>query len=268
MKKSTKLLAVLAVTAILGTAAAETPASYYTDVPPHHWAATAVNTLSGEGVLLGNPDGTFGGTTLLSRYELAMILHRFYTHQNQRDATPVDDLVQQVDELTTEVERLTSQNSDLFNLIEQLMATHNVEASALNSRIKHLETVTDVLQTLSTTVVAGPPGPPGPAGPVIYLDANGNPIEHLNQAALARHTEENTNPETPVASTPVSTPVVEAPAEPEATPAETHTAADDPNEDLEALSTAQLVNILNSRADRQELMQQIDTRSNDLYALY
>ncbi|HLS02269.1 MAG TPA: hypothetical protein VK054_09865, partial [Beutenbergiaceae bacterium] len=46
---------------------------------------------------------------------------------------------------------LTQQNQDLFNLIQQLMANQNIETSAINTRIKRLESITDILQTISTT---------------------------------------------------------------------------------------------------------------------
>jgi len=49
----------------------------YTDSPPDHESALAVSTLSDEGVLKGNPDGTFGWNDLLNRAAFVTIVMRF-----------------------------------------------------------------------------------------------------------------------------------------------------------------------------------------------
>lgn len=45
-------------------------------IPADHWAATAVEDLHNEGVLIGYPDGTFRGANPATRYELAVALKR------------------------------------------------------------------------------------------------------------------------------------------------------------------------------------------------
>lgn len=45
-------------------------------IPAGHWAATAVEDLHNEGVLVGYPDGTFRGAQAATRYELAIALKR------------------------------------------------------------------------------------------------------------------------------------------------------------------------------------------------
>ncbi len=46
-------------------------ANPFVDVPSNHWAYDAVQTLEAKGVVIGYPDGTFGGDRTLTRYEFA-----------------------------------------------------------------------------------------------------------------------------------------------------------------------------------------------------
>lgn len=48
----------------------------FPDVPPGHWAETYVSYAAREGILQGNPDGTFRGDQPLTRYEAAALLYR------------------------------------------------------------------------------------------------------------------------------------------------------------------------------------------------
>ena len=48
----------------------------FSDVPADHRFATAVEWLVAQGVADGYDDGTFGGTTVLSRQALAALLYR------------------------------------------------------------------------------------------------------------------------------------------------------------------------------------------------
>jgi len=48
----------------------------FNDVPTDHWAYDAVNKLQKDGVVIGYPDGTFGGKRAMSRYEFATAIAR------------------------------------------------------------------------------------------------------------------------------------------------------------------------------------------------
>ena len=48
----------------------------YKDVAPTHWAYEALQQVTAQGIFTGYPDGTFGGTNGLSRYEAAVIAAR------------------------------------------------------------------------------------------------------------------------------------------------------------------------------------------------
>ena len=48
----------------------------FNDVPTDHWSYDAVNTLQKDGIVIGYPDGTFGGKRAMSRYEFATAIAR------------------------------------------------------------------------------------------------------------------------------------------------------------------------------------------------
>ncbi len=48
----------------------------FNDVPTDHWAYDAVNRLQKDGIVIGYPDGTFGGKRAMSRYEFATAIAR------------------------------------------------------------------------------------------------------------------------------------------------------------------------------------------------
>jgi hypothetical protein len=52
----------------------------FTDVPADHWAYEAVHLLLQQGIVLGYPDGTFGGARPITRFEMAVIAARLLQH--------------------------------------------------------------------------------------------------------------------------------------------------------------------------------------------
>ncbi|MCE5323158.1 S-layer homology domain-containing protein [bacterium] len=48
----------------------------FTDVPTDHWAYDAIRTLVDDGIILGYPNGTFGGKRAVTRYEFAVAIAR------------------------------------------------------------------------------------------------------------------------------------------------------------------------------------------------
>lgn len=158
------------VAALAALATLLTPAfaqGYYKDVPNNHWAAPAVNELSDRGVLLGNPDGTFDGQHQLTRFEMAVILHRLVRVQDEMgaargDDTPILDMVEALERL----DRLEQNDSELFDLLSEIVTTQTVEVGAMFARIQALETrLTDLEEQIESGALQGPPGPPGPPGP-------------------------------------------------------------------------------------------------------
>ncbi len=83
MKKSLALLAGagLGLGVLLGTphvslAQAGAASGPFADVPADHWAYQAVDTLQKAGIVIGYPDGTYGGKRAMTRYEFAVAIAR------------------------------------------------------------------------------------------------------------------------------------------------------------------------------------------------
>ena len=59
-------------------------ANPFVDVPLNHWAYDAVQSLAAKGIIIGYPDGTFGGNRAMTRYEFAMAAARGLAYMEQR----------------------------------------------------------------------------------------------------------------------------------------------------------------------------------------
>lgn len=75
-----KLVLVLVLVFALAIPALANP---FVDVPLNHWAYDAVQSLAAKGVIVGYPDGTFGGQRTLTRYELAEALAKALAYVEQ-----------------------------------------------------------------------------------------------------------------------------------------------------------------------------------------
>lgn len=71
-----KILALVAVAALVAFAAPAFAANPFMDVPMNHWAYDAISQLASQGVVSGYPDGTFKGNNPMTRYEMASIVAR------------------------------------------------------------------------------------------------------------------------------------------------------------------------------------------------
>ena len=79
MKKASLLAsaAMVALGAVLvPTAAHAQVASPFADVPTDHWAYSSVEKLRNAGIVIGYPDGTYGGKRPTTRYEFAIAIAR------------------------------------------------------------------------------------------------------------------------------------------------------------------------------------------------
>ena len=67
-------LAVAGAAALAPSASAQ--AAPFLDTPTNHWAYEAVQDLAKKGIVIGYPDGTYGGKRPMTRYEFAVALDR------------------------------------------------------------------------------------------------------------------------------------------------------------------------------------------------
>ncbi len=110
-------------------------ANPFVDVPLNHWAYDAVQSLAAKGIVIGYPDGTFGGNRAMTRYEFAMAIARglAYVEQeieeagfaNQEDIAMLEKLVQEfADELwalgvtVDDLKRALGENSQAIRALE------------------------------------------------------------------------------------------------------------------------------------------------------
>ena len=67
-------------------------ANPFVDVPLNHWAYDAVQSLAAKGVIVGYPDGTFGGAKSLTRYEFAEATAKALAYVEGMDFASADDV--------------------------------------------------------------------------------------------------------------------------------------------------------------------------------
>lgn len=71
-----KAVILFGVTLLFGVSLPARAQQPFQDVPQGHWAYQAVMTLQERGVVIGYPDGTFGGKRAMTRYEFAVAIQR------------------------------------------------------------------------------------------------------------------------------------------------------------------------------------------------
>ena len=74
----------------------------FPDVPENHWAYDYVATLAGNGVIVGYPDGQFGGDRMMTRYEMAALIYRAI----QNGAVADEQMDRALKEFEPELERI------------------------------------------------------------------------------------------------------------------------------------------------------------------
>jgi len=111
-------------------------ANPFVDVPLTHWAYDAVQTLAAKGVVIGYPDGTFGGQRTLTRYEFAEATARLlaYVEQNNALAEDVEILSKLAVEFADELANLGVTVADL----EAAVGEHSEAIAAMKALVdKH-----------------------------------------------------------------------------------------------------------------------------------
>ncbi len=108
MKKSLMLAMAMA----LGVTASAYAANPFSDVPAGHWAYDSVAKLAAEGVVDGYPDGTFGGSRLMTRYEMAQIIARAMA-KGASDARLEAEFADELDALGVRVARLEKKSDNV-----------------------------------------------------------------------------------------------------------------------------------------------------------
>ena len=117
-----KLATVLAATCVLGatTAFAANP---FSDVQPSDWAYQAVEQLADEGIIIGYPDGTFGGERNITRYEMAQMVARAMAHEDMANAEQQAQINRLANEFASELNSLGVRVTNLENRLGNVRVT-------------------------------------------------------------------------------------------------------------------------------------------------
>ena len=114
-------------------------ANPFVDVPLNHWAYDSVQSLAAKGVIVGYPDGTFGGAKSLTRYEFAEATAKALAHVEGMDFAAADD-VAILEKLAIEfADELASLGVTVADL-EAASITNEAAIAALETTVAKLDT--------------------------------------------------------------------------------------------------------------------------------
>ncbi len=142
MKKSLVLLAAagLAFIGLPAVTHAQAASGPFADVPTDHWAYQSVDTLQKAGIVIGYPDGTYGGRRPMTRYEFAVAIARLLAQMNP--GVKAGDLTT----LRSDLENQIQGNTAAIQALQQLVAGFapelqrlGVDVAANTARLDALE---------------------------------------------------------------------------------------------------------------------------------
>jgi hypothetical protein len=114
-------------------------ANPFVDVPLNHWAYDSVQSLAAKGVIVGYPDGTFGGGKSLTRYEFAEATAKALAFVEGMDVAAAED-VAILEKLAIEfADELASLGVTVADL-EAASITNTDAIAALEGKVATLET--------------------------------------------------------------------------------------------------------------------------------
>jgi len=114
-------------------------ANPFVDVPLNHWAYDSVQSLAAKGVIVGYPDGTFGGAKSLTRYEFAEAVAKALAYVEGMDFAAADDVAI--------LEKLAIEFADELASLGVTVADLEASLGANSEAIAALETTVAKLDT-------------------------------------------------------------------------------------------------------------------------
>lgn len=120
-------------------------ANPFVDVPLNHWAYDSVQSLAAKGVILGYPDGTFGGGKSLTRYEFAEATAKALAYVEGMDFAAAEDVAI--------LEKLAIEFADELASLGVTVADLEASLGANSEAIAALETTVAKLDSFFEPVV-------------------------------------------------------------------------------------------------------------------
>lgn len=150
MKKAALWLGAATVVASVAAQRPVSAAEMFADVPTDHWAYQAVNNLQERGIVIGYPDGTFGGKRAMTRYEFAVATDRLmeWVRRSIPEVPPAGDSgvsEARVRELIEERVRNLPTREDIEN-INRLVQEFRKELESLGTDVEGLRRDLDSLK--------------------------------------------------------------------------------------------------------------------------
>ena len=120
-------------------------ANPFVDVPLNHWAYDSVQSLAAKGVIVGYPDGTFGGGKTMTRYEFAEAVAKALAYVEGMDFAAAEDVAI--------LEKLAIEFADELASLGVTVADLEAALGANSEAIAALETTVAKLDTFFEPVV-------------------------------------------------------------------------------------------------------------------
>jgi len=117
----------------------------FADVPADHWAYQSVDTLQKAGIVIGYPDGTYGGKRAMTRYEFAVAIARLMPLLNSAGTgnyATKDDLAA----LRQDLENKLQANSDAIDALRKLVDEFQPELQKLGQDVAAVKDRLDALE--------------------------------------------------------------------------------------------------------------------------
>jgi hypothetical protein len=126
----------------------------FADVPVDHWAYKSVDTLQKAGIVIGYPDGTFGGKRAMTRYEFAVAIARLLEHMPTPPAVDLSDYVKKEDlaaalapyELKSDADAQAAKEASDVAEIKRLLTEFQTELTTLGVDVDAVKHRMDALE--------------------------------------------------------------------------------------------------------------------------
>jgi len=118
----------------------------FADVPADHWAYQSVDTLQKAGIVIGYPDGTYGGKRAMTRYEFAVAIARLMPLLNQSASNANYATKDDLAALRQDLEQKLQSNSDAIEALRKLVDEFGPELTKLGQDVAAVKDRLDALE--------------------------------------------------------------------------------------------------------------------------
>jgi hypothetical protein len=116
-------------------------------VPADQWAYQAVDTLQNAGIVIGYPDGTYGGRRAMTRYEFAVAIARLLSYSYPNAVGKVELLA-----LQTDLNDKLSQNAAAIDALQKLVSGFQPELTQMGVDVAGVKDRLDALEARTAAV--------------------------------------------------------------------------------------------------------------------